>query len=284
MFYTGSCDCKTDCLIYSFKDCGLVLLRTAWYCILSLWDFTRCLAFYFLSRSCLVSNKVMFDISELSGIPLSNYMSVLSRMVFRSLTSYYSAANSLVFGPRNWTVCRKLFAIPYWYCSKRCLIFPSDTVLGAVWYSLLRLFYEILHIPFWDCSTGRFIFLSETVLRDVSYFHLRLFYEMLHISMWDCSTRCFIFPSRLFYDFLYFVLRLFLEMFAIYFCSTRCLTFPSETVLRAVWHFLQRQSYERDTWYFLLRQSYELFDIPFKFCLGAVSYSVLWLFYEMWPL
>ena len=80
----------------------------------------------------MVSNKVMFNISELPGLPLSKYRSVLSSMVFRSLSSYYSAANSLVFGPRNLTVCRKLFDIPYWDCSKRCLIFPSDTVLGAV--------------------------------------------------------------------------------------------------------------------------------------------------------
>lgn len=243
MFYTGSCDCKTDCLIYSFKDCGLVLLRTAWYCILSLWDFTRCLAFYFLSRSCLVSNKVMFDISELSGIPLSNYMSVLSRMVFRSLTSYYSAANSLVFGPRNWTVCRKLFAIPYWYCSKRCLIFPSDTVLGAVWYSLLRLFYEILHIPFWDCSTRCFIFPCETVLRGVSYF-LRDCSTIFCISFWDCSWRCLL----------------------------------STFVLRAVWHFLLRQFYALFDISFRDSPTREILDISFwdspTSCLIFLSNSV----------
>ena len=142
-----------------------------------------------------------------------------------------------------------LFAIPYWDCSARCLLFPSDTVLGAVWYSLLRLFYEVFHISF-ETVLRFFVFRFETVLGDVCY--LLLFYALFDISFWDSSTRCLTFPSVT-------VLR------------ERYLIFPSETVLR-------------DTWYFLLRQFYELFDIPFKFCLRAVSYSVLWLFYEMWPL
>ena len=170
--------------------------------------------FIFWVRAAWYNYKVLFNVWELSGIPFSKYMTVLSCMVFRSLSSYYNAANSLVFGLRNLTVCSKLFDIPFWDWSTRCLIFPSDTVLGAVWYSLLRLFYEmfnnssetvlgavwcsllrlfyeIFDIPFWDCSTGLFcccIFPFETVLGDVWCFLLRLFYALFDISFWDCST------------------------------------------------------------------------------------------------